>query len=508
VFAPCSVVLCIIGLFASAWVPNSLGHTIGVVAILALGGAAAATWGVLARFPEAETKHLVRLFGTVALVAGCVLVVRVGAFSPVPATIILGISFFGRCEDRRYVVALSGLAIAFHLGLGTLLSFDLIPDTAAYGPRSYISSGARIGVTLVTAAVYVAAVLHARQSRRAARHLIQLARTAALDAHRREAQLKEAQLDLERALRAAATSGRWTGCIAGAWRIGDVVGRGAMGEVYEARHVTTGQRAAIKLLHVETSLDDPAAKVRLLREARVATAVRAPSLTSVFEVGEMAGGEPFVVMELLSGRDLGWRLRRSPKLALADVVDLVRDVAAGLSAAHAAGVVHRDLKPSNLFLTEGGRWKVLDFGVCTFAESNGTLTSDGMVGTPAYMAPEQIRGEKCTPETDLYALGAVAYRALTGQLPYPGATTAEILGRVLFESPARPSALAPELAEDIERVLAIALAKEKAERFPDAIAFANAFVAAAAGTLAPELRARAAALDTFQAKSELTESLM
>jgi serine/threonine-protein kinase len=160
--------------------------------------------------------------------------------------------------------------------------------------------------------------------------------------------------------------------------------------------------------------------------------------------------------------------------------------------------VHRDVKPQNLFLAEraGGAqtWMVLDFGIARVADSSGTLTEGHVVGTPGYMSPEQALGQSGDARADLFALGAVVYRALTGSVPFTGEGMPQVLHAIAYASPIRPRELAPELPHDVERFLAIALAKRPADRFESAPQLAEAMRRAAEGKLPGSMRERAHAL--------------
>jgi serine/threonine-protein kinase len=180
-------------------------------------------------------------------------------------------------------------------------------------------------------------------------------------------------------------------------------------------------------------------------------------------------------------------------MAAADVVELVRHVGAGITAAAAVGVVHRDLKPQNVF-RHGELWKVLDFGVARAADHGDTLTAGQIVGTPSYMAPEQATGADVDHATDLYALAAIAYRALTGHAPHASGDLAETLYRVVHAAPRRPSDLASRLPHEVDLVLAIGLAKHPGDRFASAAELAGALEDALAGRLSPLVRARGFAL--------------
>jgi eukaryotic-like serine/threonine-protein kinase len=317
-------------------------------------------------------------------------------------------------------------------------------------------------------------------------------------AGQREAQLVEANQNLEQALRAGAgQQGRYSGHLVGNYRLAELVGRGAMGEVYAADHVTTGDRAAVKLLRADLTRQH-AALARFLREGEVVSALEVPNVVQIQEIGELEDGSPYIAMELLIGEDLAARLRRQRQLDVEEVVDMARQVARGLDAAHAAGVVHRDLKPQNLFRASGGdrdgTWKILDFGVSKVAGSRGTLTQQAVVGTPGYMAPEQARAQQVTPRADVFSLGAVVFRALTGRPPFSGPDTPQILFQVVYGMPPRPGELVPRLPADVDAVLAIALAKEVDDRFASASDLADALAAAARRKLDGRLRRRAADL--------------
>jgi serine/threonine-protein kinase len=175
---------------------------------------------------------------------------------------------------------------------------------------------------------------------------------------------------------------------------------------------------------------------------------------------------------------------------------MVQQIAAGLTVAHTTGVVHRDLKPHNLFLAEQGgvlTWKLLDFGVSKLADSGGTLTAGHVIGTPGYMAPEQAKSEDVDQRADVYALAAIAYRCLTGHPPFTGKDVPTTLYDVVYKMPTRPSLLV-ELPADVDRALALGMAKQRGERLASAAELADVLTRAAAGELAPALRARADAL--------------
>jgi serine/threonine-protein kinase len=214
-------------------------------------------------------------------------------------------------------------------------------------------------------------------------------------------------------------------------------------------------------------------------------------VVQVLEVGDQP--VPYLVMERLDGKPLSELLRSKRALAVSEVVDLIRQIGAGITAAGAAGVVHRDLKPQNV-LRHGDSWKILDFGIARAADEGDTLTAGQIVGTPSYMAPEQASGGTIAHTTDLYALAAIAYRVLTGHPPFSGGELAEVLYRVVHTPPRRPTDLVPRLPHEVDLVLAIGLAKQPADRFATAAELADALAAALAGELPLDVRHRGFAL--------------
>jgi serine/threonine protein kinase len=338
-------------------------------------------------------------------------------------------------------------------------------------------------VQLVLGGTFIVARAQRRSSLIALGELERAVRAVA----QREALLEEAREELRRAV--GSGRGRFTDQTIGNYRLGDLIGRGAMGEVYEAVDPRVNQAVAVKMLS-QASLGNAHHVERFLRELRTAATIDSPNVVRVLEIGEQP--LPHLVMERLRGRDLSAILRGKRALPTDRVVDLVRQVGAGITAAGAAGIIHRDLKPQNLFLS-GTTWKILDFGVSRLADTSDTLTAGHVVGTPAYMAPEQARGAAVDHRTDLYALAAIAYRVLTGVSPFSGGEVAETLYRVVHTAPRRPSSLAT-LPDEVDLVLAIGLAKDPEARFTTAAEFAAAIAAAFDGTLDDDLRRRGEAL--------------
>jgi serine/threonine-protein kinase len=271
-----------------------------------------------------------------------------------------------------------------------------------------------------------------------------------------------------------------------------------MGDVYVATHVETGARAAVKLL-TRDSARDPDSVRRFLREARIAASIDVPNVVRVLEVGSDDAPVPFIAMEMLEGRDLASILRKERRLAPAELLAMLEQVGRGLDAAHAAGIVHRDLKPQNLFRADLGDgstvWKILDFGVSRLVDVDSSLTRGQAIGTPSYMSPEQARGLDVDRRADIFALGVLAYRALTGRPPFAGSEVPQILYRVVYGMPPRPSEVVG-VPGSVDDVLAIALAKRPDDRFATAGELVAALAAALEGASWPELRDRARRLTT------------
>lgn len=310
------------------------------------------------------------------------------------------------------------------------------------------------------------------------------------DAHRslrqRDAALAEANASLDRALRPDA--GAMTGRTVGPYKLGQVIGRGGMGEVYRATHAEEGVEVAVKVLRPR-SLERPEHVQRFFREARLTASVPSKHVARVLDVGTFDDGAPYIAMEMLEGHDLGWHLRRTPQLSLDLVIELVEQSALALAAVREAGVVHRDLKPSNLFLVDAlpRAWKVLDFGLSRSTSDPYKTVADEIVGTPAYMAPEQICGDPVDHRTDLYALAAIAFRSLTGRPPFTGDVQGMLYAALTEPLPAIAS-LVRGVPIEVELVFTIALAKNPNDRFPRVEAFAEALKGAAEGRLDDQAR--------------------
>jgi eukaryotic-like serine/threonine-protein kinase len=271
--------------------------------------------------------------------------------------------------------------------------------------------------------------------------------------------------------------------IAERYRVLELLGRGGMGVVYKAEHTRIGKVLALKLLTGELTRDQEQV-ARFKREALMSSRLSHPNTVQVFDFGE-ADGLAYLAMEYVRGRDLGTVVSEAGRLDAGRTAKIVIQICSSLSEAHDKGIVHRDLKPENIMIvasqTGDDVAKVLDFGLAKLRESSelsDVTTSGAIVGTPYYMAPEQIRGEAVTPACDVYALGALLYSCLTGTVPFDAATPLGVLTRHLTEEPTPPRVRVPELvlSRSFERLVLTALAKNPSERFVSAAALQEALV--------------------------------
>jgi serine/threonine protein kinase len=253
----------------------------------------------------------------------------------------------------------------------------------------------------------------------------------------------------------------------GKYRVVEQIGRGGMGTVYKAIDETLDRRVALKLLNAD--LIDPDAVERFRREAMMLAKLNHGRIGAIHELTR-DGHDLLMVMEYLEGETFEKLIERGP-MALPRAISLVSQVLDALEYAHGAGVVHRDLKPANLMLSPSGEVKVMDFGIARVQGSEHLTTNGYMVGTPAYMAPEQVRGEEVDPRMDLYSVAVVLYRMLTHHLPFHGDTAIAMIHSQLNNPPTPPQQFRADLPEWLVNVLERGLAKKPAERFQNAREF-------------------------------------
>jgi serine/threonine-protein kinase len=266
-----------------------------------------------------------------------------------------------------------------------------------------------------------------------------------------------------------------TSATIGRYEIVRELGHGAMGVVYEARDPVLDRTVALKVIKPAAEGDElEAYEERFLAEARIAAQLQHPGIVVVHDVGrDEASGTLFIALELLRGQTLA-ELARQGQVEWARVMRIVGQVARALGYAHARGVVHRDIKPANVIVLPSGEAKVTDFGIAQLANARQRLTSTGeFIGTPLYTAPEQARVEEIDGRADVFSLASVAYTLLAGRPPFMAPNIPGIVHRVVYEEPEPLARFVPELPVDVERVMARAMAKDPAARYPTAEAFAE-----------------------------------
>lgn len=276
----------------------------------------------------------------------------------------------------------------------------------------------------------------------------------------------------------------------GRYRLLEEIGRGAMGAVFRAHDPRLDREVAIKVIataYAEGSGPGGEAEARFLRETRLSARLLHPGIVAVHDAGR-EGAEFYLVMELVEGESLAHRLARGAFPTPDEALEIVAQAAEALAVAHAAGVIHRDIKPGNLLLTPEGRVKVSDFGIAKAMGESTELTRTGMlVGSPAYMAPEQIKGAGLDGRADLFSLGVVLYELLLRRRPFPADTVTTLVYQILHEDPLSDPAIVASLPPAQARLLQECLAKEPGARIPDARTLA-ARARAAAGAALPAAR--------------------
>jgi serine/threonine-protein kinase len=480
-------------------VPGDRRIAWALLAALAVGVIGSAWMYRELRDPSRYRAARMNLLALAGIVCGQLGILYVGAFSAAPVMVALGLYFFCRTESTARAYAIYATAAGAHAIEAALVISGAIRDPGFYPIGRQAAIPAQIAGQATLQVAYALCFWLARVTRRTSLDAIEQMQHATRLAAQREVQLAELRRDLDRA-REVGEPGRFTDHSVGAWQLGTVLGRGAMGEVYEARHAETGAVAAVKLLRREL-LSEPRHVERFIREVQVARAIDSPHVVRVLEAATPVDDLPFLAMERLQGRTLAEILRRQDTLTGVDLAEMLAQIGRAFERARAAGVVHRDIKPHNLFRCDDGTWKVLDFGVAALADSTSTLTHGAVIGTPVYMSPEQARGEPVDHRADVYALGAVIYRCVTGRVPFAAGDTPSLLYAVIHDMPLRPSAIA-QVDPDLERVIALALAKARDARPASVADLVAACDAAATGALPDALVRRAAALARHQPWAE------
>ena len=245
------------------------------------------------------------------------------------------------------------------------------------------------------------------------------------------------------------------------YNVEELLGSGGMGEVYRGTDLRLGRRIALKFVR---PLADPSLRQRLMQEARAASLLDHPNICTIFEVDETEDGDVFIAMACYDGETLDRILSRGP-LATDRALSIAVQTARGLAAAHEELIVHRDIKPANLMIARGDTVKILDFGLAKLMKDARVTDPGSVIGTPAYMAPEQLRGSPADQRADIWSLGAVLYEMVTGRTPFPGDSVAQVIASVLNDEPVPASKVQPLVPPKVERIIANALARDVRRRY-------------------------------------------
>jgi eukaryotic-like serine/threonine-protein kinase len=293
----------------------------------------------------------------------------------------------------------------------------------------------------------------------------------------------------------------------GRYRIETLLGTGAMGEVYRAHDPAIDRLVAIKVVRPElvAGSGGPQLLERFRREARAAGRRFHPNIVAIWDFGD-DNGTPFLVMELVEGQSLDQLIKSSGPLAQDRSVGIITQVLSALGFAHASGIVHRDIKPSNIMVLSGDQVKVADFGIARLEASEFTIVGD-LLGTPAYMAPEQLSGGSIDHRTDLFATGVILFEMLTGVKPFRGKSITEIMSFMETRGPEDIRALNPAIPEAMKQVIAKSLAFEPTQRYADAAAFSKA-VADAMPSLRGEPQVTANAAQATSGEASFSAELL
>jgi len=281
----------------------------------------------------------------------------------------------------------------------------------------------------------------------------------------------------------------------GHYRILEVLGRGGMGQVFRAQDSRLQREVALKVMNKKFSAT-PNSRTRFLEEARAMAAIDHDNVVTIYEVGE-SSGTPFMAMELLKGETLEKTTRSGTPLAPNDLVEIAKQLIAGLSAAHRRGIVHRDVKPGNIWVeSPSGRVRVLDFGLALASSPVDALANSGsVIGTPGYLSPEQARGERLDDRSDLFSAGVVLYELACGKPPFGAQSIPQQLIKVLAHEPPRPDVVEPRVPRRVADVIMRMLAKEPRDRFRSATLCVDAWTEAAEASEAEKQAAVKIVLD-------------
>lgn len=264
----------------------------------------------------------------------------------------------------------------------------------------------------------------------------------------------------------------------GRYEVTSELGRGGMATVYRAVDPNSGREVAIKVLPREM-MHDPQFRSRFEREIKMIASLEHPAIVPVYDVGDI-DGQPYFVMRFMTGGSLSDMIEKG-SISVEETAKIIEKVAQGLAYAHRKGVIHRDLKPDNILFNDDGEPFISDFGVAKLSESTSNLTGSGVIGTPAYMSPEQAQGSDIDLRSDVYGLGVIVYQMLSGHQPYSADTPMGVVVKHITEPVPEILKILPNLPEDVDAVIKTAMAKDKNQRYPNTIELAKALNTVAFG---------------------------
>lgn len=473
-----------LGLFAAASLPFFGGTlwakrllqaslTLGILSMLWLWWLAQSNRTIAGRRAE--------LAWTAGFFCTCANTIYFGVYSPAPAIMIMAVVIFSMGSSHSLAIKLYAIAATTELGIAALDATGVMADPGIL-TANHLPMVERVAGQVLVQSLLIAGYFVGRSARHATTAAITKMQDALRDVERRDVIAREARDKVRRALNIGG-AGRHSASTFGSFKLAELIGHGGMGEVYRATHTRSNALAAVKVIHAHLAQDDDFIK-RFLREAKLSAAANSPHIVSILDTGEAEGG-PYIAMELLSGIDLSGYLSSASAqgtLSLEHLLCLAHQVGEGLDAAAKAGIVHRDIKPQNIFLVGGietvpMHCKILDFGVARAMTQGATLTrGSSLLGTPAYMAPEQAKGEAVDHRADLHALAAVLYRAGTGLPPFAGETAMAVLLSVVNDMPVRASDAG--MPSQFDNFFTKAFAKDPAQRFQSGADLSTAFALA------------------------------
>jgi len=260
----------------------------------------------------------------------------------------------------------------------------------------------------------------------------------------------------------------------GRYKIIKEIGHGSMGIVYEAKDPLIDRIVAIKTINLQnlTPEEKKEYEARFYLEARSGGRLSHPNIVTIHDLGE-SEGVPYIAMELMEGRELQNLLKSDQLLPIKDTLNIVIQVATGLAYAHEHGIVHRDIKPSNIMVLKGGRVKIADFGIAHMDSWRLNTTHGKLLGSPHYMSPEQVSSSPVDQRSDIFSVGTMLYRMLSGQVPFTGNNTHAITYKIVNEAPPKPSSLNPEIPDMLDSIVLKCLSKNPDHRYQNAFELAD-----------------------------------